>query len=129
MYRLGTALLRGELSLTKNPRNGVKWLKLAAKYANEKYPQALYELALLHDKGVPNAVWPDHEYLVDLLVQGAQLGHAGCQFKLGECFEYGGFGVGIDAGRSVYYYSLAAANGNLEVSDVIASLLVVMVTK
>ncbi|KAJ3155699.1 hypothetical protein HDU86_004168 [Geranomyces michiganensis] len=114
MFRLGMCLLRGELNQSKNPRDGVKWLKLAAKYATEKYPQALYELALLHDHGVHNVVWPDHEYLIELLTQGAGLGHGGCQFKLGEAFEYGYFGVVVDPGRSVYYYSLAAANGNLE---------------
>ncbi|TPX68759.1 hypothetical protein SpCBS45565_g02972 [Spizellomyces sp. 'palustris'] len=114
MFRLGMSLLKGELGQGKNPRDGVKWLKLAAKYANEKYPQALYELALLHDRGVHNVVWPDHEYLVELLTQGAALGHGASQFKLGEAYEYGHFGVVVDAGRSVYYYSLAAANGSLE---------------
>ncbi|KAJ3044356.1 hypothetical protein HDV00_002248 [Rhizophlyctis rosea] len=114
MFRLGMSLLRGELGQSKNPRYGVKWLKLAAKYANEKYPQALFELALLHDKGVHNVVWPDHEYLLELLTQGAALGHGPSQYKLGEAFEYGNYGAPIDPGRSVYYYSLAAANGNLE---------------
>ncbi|KAJ3286211.1 hypothetical protein HK104_009141, partial [Borealophlyctis nickersoniae] len=114
MFRLGMSLLRGDLNQSKNPRDGVKWLKLAAKYANEKYPQALYELALLHDKGVPNVVWPDHEYLLELLMQAASLGHGPSQYKLGEAFEYGNYGATIDPGRSVYYYSLAAANGNLE---------------
>ena len=117
MFRLGMSLLRGELGQSKNPRYAVKWLKLAAKYANEKYPQALFELALLHDKGVHNVVWPDHEYLLELLTQGAALGHGPSQYKLGEAFEYGNFGAPIDPGRSVYYYSLAAANGNLEVGS------------
>ncbi|KAI8818083.1 uncharacterized protein EV422DRAFT_484608, partial [Fimicolochytrium jonesii] len=114
MFRLGMCLLRGELNQSKNPRDGVKWLKLAAKYATEKYPQALYELAILHDRGVHNVVWQDHDYLVELLTQGAALGHGGCQFKLGEAYEYGYYSVNVDPGRSVYYYSLAAANGNLE---------------
>ncbi|KAI9092161.1 HCP-like protein [Phlyctochytrium arcticum] len=114
MFRLGMSLLKGELGQNKHPRDGVKWLKLAAKYATEKYPQALYELALLHDRGVHNVVWPDHDYLVELLTQGAALGHGGSQFKLGEAYEYGNYEVTIDAGRSVYYYSLAAANGSLE---------------
>ncbi|KAJ3321099.1 hypothetical protein HDU76_000143 [Blyttiomyces sp. JEL0837] len=96
MFRLGMALLHGELHQNKNPRDGVKWLRLAAKYADERYPQALYELAMLHDKGVPHIIWTDHPYLLQLLGRGAELGHA------------------MYPARSVYYYSLAAANGNAE---------------
>ncbi|KAJ3077344.1 hypothetical protein HK102_005251 [Quaeritorhiza haematococci] len=114
MFRLGMSLLRGELGQSKNPRDGIKWLKLAAKYANEKYPQALYELALLHDRGVHNLVWTDHNYVIELLSRSAELGHAPSQYKLGEAYEYGHFSVQVDPAKSVYYYSLAAAKGHME---------------
>ncbi|KAI9202984.1 uncharacterized protein BJ171DRAFT_425894 [Polychytrium aggregatum] len=114
MYRLGMSLLRGDLGQAKNARDGVKWLRLSAKYATPKYSHALYELAMLHDQGVHNVVWTDHEYLINLLTQAAALGHTAAQYRLGEAYEYAKFGVSVDPGRSVYYYSLAASNGHPE---------------
>ncbi|KAJ3109630.1 hypothetical protein HDU97_003104 [Phlyctochytrium planicorne] len=115
MFRLGMALLRGELSLNPNIRDGIKWLRLSAKYANEQYPHALYELAMMHDNPIDkNIVWTDHAYVVELLSKGAELGHSLCQHKLGEAYEYGMYGLAVDPSRSVYYYSLAAANGQTE---------------
>ncbi|TPX40205.1 hypothetical protein SeMB42_g06101 [Synchytrium endobioticum] len=114
MFRLGMSMLRGELGQARNYRDGVKWLKLSAKYATTKYPQALYELALLHDRGVAHVIFRDHEYVLELLIKAAELGHAPSQFKLGETYEYGHFGVKVDPGASIYFYSLAAAQGHLE---------------
>ncbi|KAJ3175549.1 hypothetical protein HK101_010632, partial [Irineochytrium annulatum] len=116
MLRLGMAVLRGELSQHKNLRDGIKWLRLAAKYADERYPQALYELAMLHDSGDGNnhIVWSDHAYVVELLTRGAELGHAKSQYKLGQAYELGMYGCALDAARSVYYYSLAAENDHAE---------------
>ncbi|KAI8803816.1 HCP-like protein, partial [Cladochytrium replicatum] len=114
MYRLGMALLRGEMGMGRNTRDGVKWIKLSAKYADERYPHGLYELAMLHDKGVHNYVWTDHTYLVKCLTEAATLGHLGSQLKLGEAYEYGHFGVRVDPARSVYFYALAAGKGSAE---------------
>ncbi|KAJ3216578.1 hypothetical protein HDU67_009272 [Dinochytrium kinnereticum] len=115
MFRLGMALLRGELGQGVNVRDGVKWLKLSAKYADERYPHALYELAMLHDNPIDsNVVWTDHAYVVELLTRGADLDHALCQYKLGEAYEYGLYDCPVDPRQSVYYYSLAAANGQTE---------------
>jgi TPR repeat protein len=41
MYRLGVAQLNGELRISRNPRDGVKWLKRAAESASPEYPHAL----------------------------------------------------------------------------------------
>ncbi|KAJ1558666.1 hypothetical protein HK096_007831, partial [Nowakowskiella sp. JEL0078] len=114
MFRLGMALLHGELGQAKNPRDGNKWIKLSAKYADEKYPFGLYEIAMLHDTGVHNHVWRDHEFLISSLSQAATLGYSPAQFKLGEAYEYGNFGVSVDPQKAVYYYSMAAQNENLE---------------
>ncbi|KAI8810332.1 hypothetical protein BJ742DRAFT_888194 [Cladochytrium replicatum] len=114
MYRLGMALLRGEMGMGRNTRDGVKWIKLSAKYADERYPHGLYELAMLHDKGVHNYVWTDHTYLVKCLTEAATLGHLGSQLKLGEAYEYGHFGVRVDPARSVYFYALAAGKSSAE---------------
>ncbi|KAI9012950.1 hypothetical protein BC832DRAFT_528687 [Gaertneriomyces semiglobifer] len=114
MFRLGTSLLYGSLGQAANPRDGVKWLKLAAKYATPQYPHALYELGMLHEKGVENVIWPDWNYLLQLLSKGAELGCVRCQRKLGEAFEYGALGCEVDPGRSVYYFGLAAEGGDLD---------------
>ncbi|KAI9338965.1 hypothetical protein DFJ73DRAFT_628468 [Zopfochytrium polystomum] len=114
MLRLGMAQLHGELGQKVAPRDALKWLRLSCKYADERYPQALYELALLHDVGVKNVIWQDYPYMIELLERGSDLGHALSQLKLGEAYEYGKFGCSVEPSKSVYYYSLAAANGNAE---------------
>lgn len=114
MFRLGMCLLYGELRQPKQPREGIKWLKLAVKYSTEKYPQALYHLAMLHERGFLNVIWADHSYLIQLLSKAATLNHVQSQYLLGETYEYGNYGTDPDPGKSVYYYSLAAANGSSE---------------
>ncbi|KAJ1541255.1 hypothetical protein HK405_010751, partial [Cladochytrium tenue] len=114
MYRLGMALLNGELGQRPSARDAIKWLRLSCKYADERYPEALYELALLHDRGVANLIWQDHEFVVQLLERGADLGHAPCNCRLGEAYEYGRFGCAVNPEKSVYHYSLAAGRGSVE---------------
>lgn len=114
MYRLAMSMLHGELGQQINPKDGVKWLKLACKYADEKYPQALYEFAMLHDKGVHNVVFPDGPYLVDLLTQAAALGYAPAQLKLGEAYEFGKWDLIVNLEMAIYYYGISGANGSLE---------------
>ncbi|KAJ3102988.1 hypothetical protein HDU96_009444, partial [Phlyctochytrium bullatum] len=115
MFRLGMSFLKGELGQQRNTRDGIKWLKLSAKYADQQYPHALYELAMMHDQSVDkNIVWTDHTYLLELLSRAAELGHSLSQYKMGEAYEYGLYGCETDPERSVYYYSLAAANGQPE---------------
>lgn len=48
MYKLGTILLNGTLGQTKNPRDGVNWLKRAASHEDNTTPHALHELAMLY---------------------------------------------------------------------------------
>ena len=104
MYRLGTAELNGNLSLSKRPKEGVKWLKRSAEHATEEFPHALHELALLHERGIDNVVFVDFEYSAELLAQAAELGYAPSAFKLGECYEYGKMGCPADAALSIHYY-------------------------
>ena len=104
MYRLGTAELNGSLSLTKQPKEGVKWLKRSAEHATEEFPHALHELALLHERGIENVVFVDFDYAAELLAQAAELGYAPSAFKLGECYEYGKMGCPADASLSIHYY-------------------------
>ncbi|KIJ53913.1 hypothetical protein M422DRAFT_775209, partial [Sphaerobolus stellatus SS14] len=75
-YRLGVAELNGELDLNKSPREGISWLKRSAECATAEFPHALHELALLHERGIPNVIFKDEDYAVELLVQAAELENA-----------------------------------------------------
>lgn len=104
MYRLGVAELNGELSLSKRPKEGVKWLKRSAEHATAEFPHALHELALLHERGIDNVVFVDYEYSIELLAQAAELGYAPSAYRLGECYEYGKNGCPSDPALSIHYY-------------------------
>ena len=60
MHRLGLAEMNGELSLTKRPKEGLKWIIRAAELADQvdpPQPQSLHELAMLNEKGIENVVF------------------------------------------------------------------------
>ncbi|KAJ3355229.1 hypothetical protein HDU83_003806 [Entophlyctis luteolus] len=114
MFRLGTALQKGNLGLAVNQRDSIKWLRLATKYATKTFPHAVYEYAILHDKGVSGLLYPDHEFMVQLFHRGASLGHAGCQVKLGDIYGGGLYGFAKNLAKSAFFYSLAAENGSPE---------------
>ncbi|TFK56336.1 HCP-like protein [Heliocybe sulcata] len=108
LYRLAIAELNGELGMSKRPREGVKWLKRSAEHATAEFPHALYELALLHERGIDNAVFVDYEYALELLAQAAELGYTPAAYRLGECYEYGKMGCPQDPALSIHYYNIAA---------------------
>ncbi|CAO3590816.1 unnamed protein product [Absidia cylindrospora] len=114
MYRMGVAEVNGELGISKNARDGVKWLKRAAEAATMEYPQAIHELALLHERGIDNVVFVDLQYAVTLYAQAADLGYAPSAFKLGECYEYGKLECHQDPALSIHYYTIAAQQGHRE---------------
>lgn len=114
MYRLGVAEINGELNISKNARDGVKWLKRAAEAATPEYPHAIHELALLHEKGIDNVVFVDLAYAVSLYAQAAELGYAPSAFRLGECYEYGKLNCQQDPALSIHYYTIAAQQGHRE---------------
>ena len=104
MYRLGLAELNGELGLSKNAREGIKWLKRSAEHATAEFPHALHELALCHEKGIENVVFVDYDYAAELFGQAAELGYAPSAHRLGECYEYGRMGCPQDPALSIHYY-------------------------
>ncbi|KAH8921745.1 HCP-like protein [Atractiella rhizophila] len=117
MYRLGLAELNGELGLSKKPKEGVKWLKRAAEYADSvdpPVPQPLHELALIHERGIDNVVFIDLEYAAELLARSAELNWAPSAYKLGECYEYGKMGCPQDPALSIHYYNIAAQQDHPE---------------
>ncbi|ORZ18142.1 hypothetical protein BCR42DRAFT_413235 [Absidia repens] len=115
MYRMGVAEVNGELGISKNARDGVKWLKRAAEAATVEYPQSIHELALLHERGIDNVVFVDLQYAVTLYGEAAaELGYAPSAFKLGECYEYGKLECPQDPALSIHYYTIAAQQGHRE---------------
>lgn len=114
MFRLGVAEVNGELGISKNPRDGVKWLKRASEAATPEYPHALHELAALHEKGIDNVVFVDYEYAVSLYAHAADLGYAPSAFRLGECYEYGKLNCVQEPALSIHYYTIAAQQGHRE---------------
>jgi TPR repeat protein len=104
LFRLGQAEMNGELGLSKNSKEGVKFLKRSAENATAEFPHALHELALCHEKGVTNVIFVDLDYAAELLAQAAELGYAPSAFRLGECYEYGTMGCPQDPALSIHYY-------------------------
>jgi TPR repeat protein len=114
MYRLGLADINGALGLQRDVKDGNKWLKRSADAATPEYPHALHELGLLHEKGLDNIIFKDTSYSIKLYTQAAELGYAPSAYRLGECYEYGYLGCKKDYASSVFYYTIAARQGNAE---------------
>ncbi|KAK9456391.1 hypothetical protein V1511DRAFT_457706 [Dipodascopsis uninucleata] len=112
MLKLGIACYYGQLGLTNNQREGVKWLGLAAEAANEIFPQAPYELAGIYETGFMDIVIPDPGYAAQLYVKSAELGYAPAAARLGHAYEYGRLGCPQDPALSVHYYTVAALSGD-----------------
>jgi TPR repeat protein len=120
MTRLALALLRGELGLQPHQRDGVKWLKIATKYADTRFPQSCLELALLHSHGIEHVILRDDRHVVELLMQGSELGNAECQWRLGKIYETQRIDddktsppvVVRDGKRALHWYHRAAAQGH-----------------
>ena len=115
MLRLGKACLNAEFGMPSTQLvtvEGVNWLKRAVEAATPLYPNAPYELALLHEYGYKDVVFPDEAYAIQLFAKAADLGHSEAAYRLGEAYEYGRMGCPEDPALSVHYYSLAARGGN-----------------
>jgi len=114
MCRLGLAYLNGELGLKVNLKEGVRWLRHSVMYATKQYPHALYHLATIYERGIPDLIIRDQSFAVKLLEKGAAFGHTQSQHKLGLCYEHGKLGVEVDAKTSIRYFGMAAAKGHGE---------------
>ncbi|KAI0316778.1 hypothetical protein OF83DRAFT_1124881 [Amylostereum chailletii] len=114
MYKLGMILLQGTLGEARNPREAVGWLRRAAEQADEEYPHALHELALLHENPNSQIVAYDPIQARELYSRAAYLGYTQSQYKLGQCYEYGALGCPVDPRRSIAWYTKAAEKGNSE---------------
>ncbi|KAI7859071.1 hypothetical protein BDC45DRAFT_543531 [Circinella umbellata] len=114
MYRYGLAEMNGELGISRNLRDGHKWLKRSAEAATPQYPHALHELALLHERGFDSVIFADPDYAVHLYTEAASMGYVPSAFRLGECYEFGRLQCPINSTLSIQYYSIAANQGHPE---------------
>lgn len=112
MYKMGMIQVKALLGQTKNPREGITWLKRAAEKADGENPHALHELALMYSQANPNdIVLKDEEYAKQLFYQAAELGYKFSQFRLAAAYEYGLMGCPVDPRQSIIWYTHAAAQG------------------
>ncbi|KAI7867685.1 hypothetical protein BDF14DRAFT_1800754 [Spinellus fusiger] len=117
MYKLGIILLYGYCGQPQNSREAMAWLQRAAANASPECPHALYTLAMvqLSDDCNETNIIADSNYAIELLLKAGKLGHITSQLKLGELYEYGKV-VKEDSEQSIYWYSMAAQNGNIDAS-------------
>lgn len=116
MYKLGAILLKGLLGQQRNVVEAVIWLKRGAEKADADNPHALHELAQIYESENTNPeirskVVADDSYARQLFEKAAGLGYKHSQFRLGQAWEYGSLGCGIDNRTSIAYYTKAAAQG------------------
>ena len=112
MYKMGMVLFKGLLGQTKNPKEGISWLKRAAERADVENPHALHELALMYSNAGPNdVIIRDEAYANQLFHQAGELGYKFSQFRLGAAYEYGLMGCPVDPRQSIIWYTHAAAQG------------------
>ena len=110
MYHLGIPELNGELSLSKSPHEGVKWLKHSGEHTTAEFPHTLHKFALLHECSINNVIFVDCEYSTKLLMQASKLGNAPSTYCLSECYEYGKMGSdGLSTGPRALYPLLRAS--------------------
>ncbi|OMH81190.1 Protein SKT5 [Zancudomyces culisetae] len=115
-YRMGIALLRGELGQKKNYKQAIIYLRRSAEIADEDCPDGAYVLALIFlgeypDKALYENVFLDTEEAHKLLETAANLGMPEAQHKLGYLFEFGEYGFPANPYGSIMYYRLAAEKG------------------
>lgn len=112
MTRLGKACLKEDLGLTGHYKEGIKWLKRATDVADPQYPNAPYELGLLHETGYGEDIFQDHSYAAQLFTKAAELGHADAYYRMGDAYEHGKLNCPRDAALSVHFYTGAAQAGH-----------------
>ena len=112
--RLGMACIRGYMGLQGKSREGVKWLKVAATFADGQHNSGPYELGLLHIDGYGADVFKDESYAAQLLTKSAELGHANASLKMGRAYEHRQLGCPQDFALSIHYYNKAAEAGSTE---------------
>ncbi|ODV88521.1 hypothetical protein CANCADRAFT_19721, partial [Tortispora caseinolytica NRRL Y-17796] len=116
MFRYGAAAYHGRLGLSQAKKvryDGIKWLMRASEVANEIFPAAPYELALIFLNGFEDLIIPDKNYALQLLTRSAELNHGPAAVRLGSAYERGDDDLNCppDASLSIHYYTIGAMAG------------------
>ncbi|KAK9462190.1 uncharacterized protein V1516DRAFT_673994 [Lipomyces oligophaga] len=119
MYRLGRAFLKGELGQAASGKESVTWLERATEVVEKSKPdsegvEAIAALAGLYENGLAGVVNKDEPRALALYTKAAELGHVWSQYRVGAAHEYGTLGSGVDARKSIGWYSRAARRGEAE---------------
>ncbi|KAJ3088185.1 hypothetical protein HK102_009359 [Quaeritorhiza haematococci] len=114
MFRLGVAYLHGELGLKQDVKEAVRWLKRGAAVADREHPEALYQLFLIYERGLPPQIPADVPYARSVLMEAANLGYVPALSKLGACYKDGILEFPVDPRESVRFFSEAAQGGDKE---------------
>ncbi|KAK9380127.1 uncharacterized protein V2V93DRAFT_325565 [Kockiozyma suomiensis] len=113
MYKIGRVLLKGGMGQAQSTSDALIWLRRAA---DADHPEALYELARLHETadGSNAFLARDEKLALELYSKAAAQGQLAAQYRMGAAHEYGHLGAEADARRSVGWYSRAAQKGDSE---------------
>ncbi|KAI7863412.1 hypothetical protein BDF14DRAFT_1734029 [Spinellus fusiger] len=114
MYKLGMALRKGFMGISKNEREGISWIRRAANTMDEDYPQIFHELGLLYEKKDIMSLISDADYAHELFCRAARNGYANSQYKLGLAYETGTLNCHVNPRRSIAWYCKAAEQGDPE---------------
>ncbi|KAG1460378.1 hypothetical protein G6F46_010548 [Rhizopus delemar] len=127
MYCIGFAAIKGELSLSRNTRDGYKWLNRSVEPANAQYPHALHELDLFYENGLGSTVFADANYSIHLYHEAAMLGYAPSAYRLVATraslpkAEYAlgyftelGIDIAQDLSLTLHWYRTAAEHGDMK---------------
>ncbi|KAL1917270.1 uncharacterized protein VTP21DRAFT_4926 [Calcarisporiella thermophila] len=113
-FRLAMMHLFGEMKQPQNFKQGMMYLKIAAKGATEACPQPAYILGLIladeYDAvKIPREhTMPDDGAALSMFSAAASLGYGPALIRLGRIWERGELGLGVDIGKAVGYYREAA---------------------
>ena len=108
-----------ELKLTLQGYNEIKRsinikeddvLSLNLELQKQENAEELFNLGYNYEKG--NGVKQDYSKAVEYYTKAANMGHAGAQCNLGNCYFYGFYNVKPDKSKAVKWYTKAANQGN-----------------
>ncbi|KAI9352482.1 hypothetical protein DFJ73DRAFT_624662 [Zopfochytrium polystomum] len=113
MFRVGTAYLNGEAGFPENAKEGLKWLKRCTSTPSTIRPQALLQLSLLVERGVPQAdLPPNPSHALSYLMEAADARFPPAQTRLARAYEVGRMGLPVNMRRAVRLYQAAARGGD-----------------
>lgn len=118
-YAVGSATVRGEEGLPRDPVQGVAWLERAAA---QRMPEALYSLGKVYSVG-HDPIAPDEAKAARYFGEAAALDHAGAQHALGIMHLGGLGGLPRDHQEAVRLIVLAYRKGDMDARKSVQTLI------